>query len=286
MSDSRRCATETVIAPTRGWQFVRWTEMYAYRDLLRMFVWRDFATRYKQTILGPLWHIFQPLITTLIFTVVFSRVAGLSTDGLPPMLFYLCGLLPWNYFSQTFTSTSATLTTNASLFGKVYFPRLIVPLSSVMSGMISFGIQFALFAAVFAMHWIADPMLQVGPRWQLLFLPLLVLQLGALSLGVGLWLAALTTKFRDFTVLSGFLIQLWMYITPVIYPLANVPDKWQWAAALNPMTMPVEAFRYTLLGIGSVGPVLLGISLGVTVAALISGIYVFQKVEKTFVDVI
>lgn len=276
----------TVIAPTRGWRFAPWREIHAYRDLLRLFVWRDFATRYKQTILGPLWHIFQPLLTTLVFTLVFSHVAELSTDGLPATLFYLCGLLAWNYFAQTFNATSGTLVANAALFGKVYFPRLIVPLAAVLSGVISFAIQLGLFWLVFALYHASHPGVTVGPRWQIVFLPLLLVQLGALSLGVGLWLAALTAKFRDFAVLSGFVVQLWMYVTPVIYPLAKVPPQWQLAAALNPVAVPVEAFRYTLLGTGSVNAALLTVSLAVTVAALISGMLVFQRVERSFVDVI
>jgi lipopolysaccharide transport system permease protein len=278
--------TETVLAPTRGFQFLNWRELYAYRDLLRLLVWRDFATRYKQTILGPLWHIFQPLVTTLIFTIVFSHVAELSTDGLPATLFYLCGLLAWNYFAQTFSATSGTLVNNAGLFGKVYFPRLIVPLSGVLSSIVSFGIQFALFIVIWVTYRASHPGVQVGPRWEALLLPLMLLQLAALSLGVGLWLAALTAKFRDFAVLSAFLIQLWMYVTPVIYPLAKVPPQWRMVAALNPVTVPVEGFRFMLLGTGSVTIGLLAVSIAVTVFALVTGILVFQRVEKTFVDVI
>lgn len=275
-----------IIAPTQGWRFARWREIYAYRDLLRLLVWRDFATRYKQTILGPLWHLVQPLITTLIFTVIFSHVAELSTDGLPATLFYLCGLLAWNYFAQTFNATSGTLIANATLFGKVYFPRLIVPLASVLSGIISFAIQFVLFVFVFVLYRASHPGADAGPRWQIVFLPLLLLQLGALSLGVGLWLAALTAKFRDFAVLSGFLIQLWMYVTPIIYPLAKIPPQWRLAAALNPVSIPVESFRFILLGTGSISSSLLAVSLGVTALALISGVLVFQRVEKSFVDVV
>jgi len=205
---------EIVIQPTRGLRFLDWRDLLAYRDLLGLLVWRDFATRYKQTILGPLWHIFQPLLTTVIFTVVFSIVAELPTDGLPPTLFYLCGLLAWNYFSQTFNSTSATLVANAGLFGKVYFPRLIVPLAGVASNVISFLIQLVSFFAILLIYRASHPESTVGARWEaIVLLPLVLLQLAAFSLGVGLWLAALTAKFRDFTVLSGFLIQLWMYVT-------------------------------------------------------------------------
>jgi lipopolysaccharide transport system permease protein len=278
---------EIVIQPTSGLRFLDWRELVAYRDLLGLLVWRDFVTRYKQTVLGPLWHIFQPLITTLIFTIVFSQVAELPTDGLPPTLFYLCGLLAWNYFSQTFNSTSATLVANAGLFGKVYFPRLIVPLSSVVSNGIGFFIQLLSFFAVLIIYRASHPMVTVAPRWEaIVFLPLVLLQLAAFSLGVGLWISALTTKFRDFTVLSAFLIQLWMYLTPVILPLTKVPAQWHIYVAINPVTMPVECFRYLLLGTGWLNVPLLIASIATTVVTLLTGILVFQRVEKTFVDVI
>jgi len=276
-----------VIEPSRGWRFFSWREVWAYRDLLWLLVWRDFATRYKQTILGPLWHIVQPLFTTVIFTVVFSRIAELPTDGLPPTLFYLCGLLAWNYFAQTFNSTSATLVANAGLFGKVYFPRVIVPLSGAISNVVGFLIQLGAFFCVFLLYRASHPVATFGPRLEaLVFLPLVLIQLAAFSLGVGLWLAALTAKFREFSLLAGFILQLWMYLTPVILPLTKVPPHWHVYVALNPVTMPVEAFRYLLLGNGWINPSLWLVSIGATVTALVSGILIFQRVEKTFVDVI
>jgi lipopolysaccharide transport system permease protein len=278
---------EIVIQPTRGLRFLDWRDLVAYRDLLGLLVWRDFATRYKQTILGPLWHIFQPLLTTVIFTVVFSIVAELPTDGLPPTLFYLCGLLAWNYFSQTFNSTSATLVANAGLFGKVYFPRLIVPLAGVASNVISFLIQLVSFFVILIIYRASHPHSTVGPRWEaIVLLPLVLVQLAAFSLGVGLWLAALTAKFRDFTVLSGFLIQLWMYVTPIILPLARVPPRWHGFVAVNPVTMPVECFRYLLLGTGWINVPLLIVSIVVTLLTVVSGILAFRRVERTFVDVV
>ncbi|MBS0630851.1 MAG: ABC transporter permease [Verrucomicrobia bacterium] len=277
---------EIVIEPTRGLAFIRWRDLWAYRDLLWQLVWRDFATRYKQTALGPLWHVLQPLITTGIFTIVFSHVAELSTDGLPASLFYLCGLLAWNYFSQTFTSTSSTLVANANLFGKVYFPRLIVPLSSIISNLVSFVIQFAMFLIVLELYRASHPEATCGLRWSALMLPLVLLQLAAFSLGVGLWLAALTAKFRDFTVVSGFLIQLWMYVTPIIYPLTKVPMQWRIWVAVNPVTVPIEAFRSMLLGTGYLSPNLIAVSLAATLFALVSGVLVFQRVEKNFIDVV
>lgn len=278
---------EIVIEATHGWHFLKWRDLWAYRDLLRLLVWRDFATRYKQTILGPLWHIFQPLFSTVIFTVVFSHVAELPTDGLPPTLFYLCGLLAWNYFAQTFNSTSSTLLANVGLFGKVYFPRLIVPLAGATSNVISFLIQLTSFFVILGLYRASHLDSTIGPHWTaIFFLPLVLLQLAAFSLGVGLWMSALTTKFRDFTVLSGFLIQLWMYVTPVIVPLAKVPPQFHIYVALNPVTMPVECFRYLLLGTGWINVSLLCVSIGATVVAFVTGLLIFQRIEKTFVDVV
>lgn len=278
---------EIVIEPTHGFRFVKWRDLVAYRDLLWLLVWRDFATKYKQTLLGPLWHIFQPLLTTIVFSVVFGQIAKLDTDDLPPTLFYLCGLLAWNYFSQTFNSTSTTLTTNAGLFGKVYFPRLIVPLSGVVSNCFSFLIQFASFFAVLILYRLSHPAATYGPRWEaIVFLPLVLLQLAAFSLGAGLWLAALTAKFRDFSVLSSFLIQLWMYVTPVILPLNKVPPQYHLFVALNPVTMPVECFRFLLLGNGWINPSLILVSIAATGVTLVSGLLIFQRIEKSFVDVV
>jgi lipopolysaccharide transport system permease protein len=196
-------------------------------------------------------------------------------------------LLAWNYFSQTFNSTSATLVANAGLFGKVYFPRLIVPLAGVISNGFSFLIQLVSFFAVLGLYRWSHPGVSYGPRWEaLVFLPLILLQLAAFSLGAGLWLAALTAKFRDFAVLAGFLVQLWMYVTPVILPLAKVPPHWHAYVALNPVTMPVECFRYLLLGTGWINVTLILVSLAATAATLVSGLLIFQRVEKSFVDVV
>ena len=279
--------SEILIQPTRGFRFVNWRDLVAYRDLLWLLVWRDLATRYKQTILGPLWHVFQPLLTTVVFAMVFGQIAKLPTADLPPPLFYLCGLLAWNYFAQTFNATSSTLTANAGLFGKVYFPRLIVPLAGVVSNVFSFFIQLGSFFVVLGVYRWTHPGVTVGPRWEaLLLVPLILLQLAAFSLGAGLWLAALTSKFRDFSVLSGFLIQLWMYVTPVIIPLTTVPPQWHPCVALNPVTMPVECFRYVLLGSGWLNVTLILVSLSATALTLVSGLLVFQHVEKSFVDVV
>ena len=278
---------EIVIRPTRGWLRLNLAETWQYRDLLFLLVHRDFVAKYKQTILGPAWFVLQPLLTTVVFSIVFGEIAKIPTDYLPPMLFYLAGLLGWNYFAQTFQSTSGTLIGNAGLFGKVYFPRLVVPLSAVISNLFAFALQLATLLAV----WIYFKLFTsagglFGFSAGIVWLPLVLLQIAALSLGVGLWLSALTAKYRDFTFLSGFIIQLWMYATPVIYPLSQIPEKWRWIAVLNPMTMPVEAIRIMFLGQGTVVGAYVLLSLSITVLLLLSGILVFNKIEKTFVDTV
>jgi lipopolysaccharide transport system permease protein len=255
--------------------------------LVALLVHRDFVSKYKQTVLGPLWFIIQPLLMTVVFTIIFGKVARIPTDGLPPMLFYMCGLLGWNYFAQTFQATAGTLTGNAGMFGKVYFPRLVVPLATIISGFIAFAIQlatFLVFWAYFKFFTATGPTLHLG--WDLLWFPLVMLQVSLLSLGVGLWLTSLTAKYRDFTFVIGLIVQIWMYATPVIYPLSRIPDDWRWVAVLNPMTMPVEAIKRIFLGQGVVEPTYVAVSAAMTLVLLLSGIVVFNKVEKTFVDTV
>jgi lipopolysaccharide transport system permease protein len=278
---------EYIIQPTRGWARIPWRELVHYRDLLFLLVRRDFISRYKQTILGPLWFVIQPLMTTVVFTVIFGNVAQISTDGLPKPLFYMCGLLAWGYFAQCMGGTSTTFVSNAGLFGKVYFPRLIIPLSVVISSLMSFVIQLVTFLA----FWVWFKFFTgAGALFHftsfLLALPALLLLTAAIGLGVGLWMSALTAKYRDFTHLSAFLTQLWMFATPVVYPLSEVPQKWQWVSALNPMTGIVEVYRYALLGSGTVQPLFLGISAATTVIVLVTGMLVFAKTEKTFIDTV
>jgi lipopolysaccharide transport system permease protein len=224
---------------------------------------------------------------TVVFTLIFGKVAKIPTDGVPPMLFYLCGLLGWNYFATTFQATSGTLTGNANLFGKVYFPRLVVPLSVVISGFIAFGIQLATFLAFWTYFKLLTPFGEsLILDWNLLWFPLVMLQIAMLSLGVGLWLTSLTAKYRDFTFISGLIVQIWMYATPVIYPLSRIPEDWRWVAVMNPMTMPVESIKRIFLGQGVVEPTYVAVSAVMTVVLLLSGIVVFNKVEKTFVDTV
>lgn len=278
---------EVVIKPTRGWFKLNLGDVWRYRDLLSLLVHRDFVAKYKQTVLGPLWFIIQPLLMTVVFTIIFGKVAKIPTDGLPPMLFYLCGLLGWNYFAQTFQAASGTLTGNASLFGKVYFPRLVVPLSAVISGFIAFAIQLATFLCFWAYFKMFTPAgATMQPGWSLLWFPLVMVQIAMLSLGVGLWLTSLTAKYRDFTFITGFIVQLWMYATPVIYPFSRIPEGWRWLAAANPMAMPVESIKLMFLGQGVVEPGYLALSITMTIVLLLSGIVVFNKVEKTFVDTV
>jgi lipopolysaccharide transport system permease protein len=278
---------ELVIRRTGGWFTLNLAEVWQYRDLLLLLIHRDFIAKYKQTILGPAWFILQPLLMTVVFSVIFGEIAKIPTDGLPPVLFYLTGLLGWNYFAQTFQSTSGTLVNNVGIFGKVYFPRLVVPLSAVISNLFAFALQLATVLII----WIYFKLFTSAGRLfdfsaGIVWFPLVVLQVAALSLGVGLWLSALTAKYRDFTYLSGFIIQIWMYATPLIYPLSKIPEKWRWIAVLNPMTMPVEATKLMLLGQGTVVWTYLLLSLSVTILLLLSGILVFNKVEKTFVDTV
>lgn len=278
---------ELVIRPTRGWFHLNLGDLWRYRDLLFLLVHRDFVAKYKQTILGPAWFILQPLLTTLVFTVIFGKVAKIPTDGLPLVLFYLAGLLGWSYFAQTFQTTSGTLIANAHLFGKVYFPRLVVPLSAVISNLLAFSLQLGTFLCFWGYYkFFTVAGASFGFSSAIVWLPLLMVQLAALSLGVGLWLSALTAKYRDFVHVSGFIIQIWMYATPVIYPLSQIPEKWRWLAVLNPMTMPVEAMKYMFLGQGIVIPTYLSVSLGMTGLLLLTGVLIFNKVERTFVDTV
>lgn len=277
---------EFAIRPNRSWARVDWRGLWDYRDLLLLLVRRDFVSRYKQTVLGPAWFVLQPVLMTLTFTVVFGKVARIPTDGVPPVLFYLCGLLGWTYFSQNFQSTSTALISNAALFKKVYFPRLVVPLAAVTSNLLAFGIQFITFLAVYAFYSRFTPDGgRFGMEWTALMLPLIVLHIALFSLGVGLWLSALSAKYRDFQHLSVFLVQIWMYATPVIYPLSKVPEKWRWVSILNPMTVPVELLKQVLLGKGSCDPAHIAVSIAGMFLTLVSGLLVFQRVERTFADI-
>lgn len=278
---------EIHIRPNRSWFYIDWRGIIEYKDLLFLLVRRDFVAKYKQTILGPLWFIIQPLAMTLVFTVIFGKVAKIPTDGLPPTLFYLCGLLPWTYFAQCLNATSKSLVGNANLFGKVYFPRLIVPLSLVISNLFAFAIQLATFVGFWIyFKFFSSAGSQIHPNLTLFGLPLLLLETASLGLGVGLWMSALTAKYRDFTFLMGFLTRMWMYATPIIYPLSQIPDRYQPYVAANPMAGIVESYKYAFMGQGTIDPKLLIISAAVTLLLLLSGIIIFNRVERTFIDTV
>jgi lipopolysaccharide transport system permease protein len=274
------------ISAHSGWLDLHLKDIWRYRDLLRMFVWRDFVAVYKQTILGPIWFFIQPLLTTATFTIIFSGVAKLSTDGLPPLLFYLAGTAPWNYFATCLTKTSTTFKDNASLFGKVYFPRLITPLSIVISTLMQFLIQFLTLGI--ALIWFLWSGYDIQPNWTGIILgtPALILLLGGLGLGFGIIISSLTTKYRDLAFLITFGVQLAMYATPVVYPLSTVPEKYRLWLELNPMTGIIEAFRAIFLGAGCFSWSLLSYSSGVTLVVLFLGVVVFNRVEKTFMDTV
>ena len=276
---------DLVIRPKIGWLDLHLADLWRYRDLMAMFVWRDFVAQYKQTILGPLWHILQPLCTTLIFTVVFGKMAKLPTDGVPPPLFYLAGVTCWSYFADSINRTSGTFISNAGIFGKVYFPRLSVPLAHVISSMIKFAIQLALFLAFLIFYWMQGA--PVHPTAAVALTPLLVALMAGLSLGAGIIVSALTTRYRDLQQLVAFGVQLMMYVTPVVYPLSMIGGgNFRWLILANPMTPIVEAFRYAYLGSGTFDAGDLFYSAGFALAILFIGVVLFNHVERTFMDTV
>ena len=277
-------AWDMVIEPPKGWLDLHLRDLWRYRDLVALFVRRDFVASYKQTILGPLWHVIQPLLTTLMFTVVFGRIAGLPTDQVPQFLFYMAGTVVWSYFSVCLISTSGTFRANAGIFGKVYFPRMVVPVSVVLSRLIAFGIQFGFFVLFYAAFWLKGS--PVRANWTMALLPLLLLLMAGMGLGFGIIISSMTTKYRDLQVLVGFGVQLWMYATPVIYPLSAMSERYRWLIVANPMTAIVETFRYGFFGTGTFSWLYLGYTAFFTAILLLLGIIVFNRVERTFMDTV
>lgn len=275
---------DLVIEPQSSLFELHLADVWRYRDLLWLLVKRDFVSFYKQTILGPLWFFIQPLFTTIIFTFIFGNLAGLSTDGLPQPLFYMAGITAWNYFADCLTKTSTVFRDNAGIFGKVYFPRLIMPLSIVVSNLVRFGVQMILFFMMVGYYAFTGANFHMN-IFVLLF-PVLVLMMALLGLGLGLIITALTTKYRDLAFLISFGVQLMMYATTVIYPLSAAPAKYKWLIELNPMTGIIEAFRYGFLGEGVMTMSTLGYSVIVTLVSLVLGVVIFNKTEKTFVDTV
>ncbi|HOG05547.1 MAG TPA: ABC transporter permease [Paludibacter sp.] len=274
----------TIIKPKNRLFEVDFKELWQYRDLFSMFVRRDIVTQYKQTILGPAWYFVQPILTTIMYMVVFGGIAKISTDGLPQPLFYLSGIVLWQYFSDCLNKTSSTFTANQHIFGKVYFPRLIVPLSTVTSNLVRMGIQFILFVIVYVYYIIIGAAVQ--PNAYAFLFPVLIVMLAGLSLGFGIIISSMTTKYRDLTILFTFIVQLWMYATPVIYPMSTMPEKYRWAIELNPLTSIFEAFKYGMLGVGEFSWGSLGYSFAFTIILLAIGVVVFNKVQRSFMDTV
>lgn len=276
--------TET-IKPRRSLLDLRLKDVWNYRDLLGMFVKRDFLANYKQTILGPLWFFIQPVLTTIMFTLIFGKFAGLPSDGLPRIPFYLAGLTIWNYFSECFNKTSGVFTNNANIFGKVYFPRLIMPLSIVVSGLMRLGVQFLLFIC-FLTFYVVKGGTSIMPNMYILLTPILLIIMAGYALGAGMIFSALTTKYRDLTFLLSFGVQLLMYGTPIIYSLSSVPEKYKSIVLANPLSIVVETFRYAYLGTGYFNWSSLGYSFGIMLVLLGLGVVVFNKVEQSFMDTV
>lgn len=281
----------TVIKPRTGLFEVNLKEIWDYRDLLTLFVKRDITVQYKQTVLGPLWWLIQPALTVIMYMVVFGGIAGIPTDGVPQPLFYLGGVCMWQYFADCLTKTSNTFVTNSSIFGKVYFPRLIMPLSTVTSNLVRFGIQVGLFALVYVYYAIIG--MAPSPNWYLLLAPVLVVMMAGLALGFGIVISSMTTKYRDLQVLFTFIVQLWMYGTPIVYPLSQVAGKTVLGMdlttimCLNPVTPVIETFKYGALGAGEfIGWGWLAYSFVFMLVVLSLGILIFNKVQKSFMDTV
>lgn len=274
-----------VIKPRTNLFDLRLKELWQYKDLVAMFVRRDFVSNYKQTILGPLWFFIQPLLTTIMFTFVFGKIAGFAPKGIDPLAFYMAGVTIWNFFSENLNRTSTVFRDNAGIFGKVYFPRLTMPLAIVISSLVRFAIQFSLFLIIWSYFLFTTT--EMHPNWWAIALtPVLLVIMGLLALGLGMIISAMTTKYRDLVFLMGFAVQLLMYATPVIYPLEKLPGKYEAIIRANPMSPVLETFRYAFLGQGAFSWTYLLYSVGVTLAILFSGVVIFNRVEKNFADTV
>lgn len=269
----------TVIRPASKWPGIDFRELWAYRELLLILAWRDVSVRYKQSAIGIGWAILQPLLMMLIFTVIFGKFAKLPSEGIPYPIFTFCALLPWNYFARSLGDSSNSLVGSSHLVTKVYFPRLVLPLSKVFAGLIDFGIGFVILLGMMVWYGIA-------PTIGLLFLPLFLVVAMLASLGVGLWLTAINVKYRDVVFVVPFLVQFWMYASPVAYSVTIVPERWQWLYSLNPMVGVIEGFRWALLGKAPPNPEVMLVSLAGIVVLLVSGLFYFKHMERTFADII
>ena len=275
---------DMVIRPKRNLLDINLKEIWDYRDLVMLFVRRDFVAKYKQTILGPFWFILNPIISTLMYTLVFAGIAKIPTEGIPPQLFYLSGIVSWSYFASCLNGTSTTFISNAGIFGKVYFPRLVSPISIIISSIVQLGIQLLLLSSFMIYYSLSGYHIQINIH--LLYIPLLIINLALLGLGFGIIFSALTTKYRDLTNFLGFGVQLWMYITPVIYPSSVVPEKYKILVFLNPVAPLVEAFKYGLIGAGEFNPGRLLYSVIFTIILLFIGVILFNRTEQNFMDTV
>ena len=283
--DNESVKYHTHINSRHRWLDLNLREVWQYRDLIWLFTKRNFTVTYKQTVLGPAWLFLNPLISSVIYAFVFGGIAGISTDGIPSILFYMCGNAIWIYFSNCVTRNAGTFTANAGVFGKVYFPRLTIPVSNVISSVIQFLIQMALVLVLLGYYVFQGA---VRPNWEMwVLIPVVLIHLGMLGLGFGIIISSLTTKYRDLSILVGFGVQLWMYITPIVYPMSQLGNGFiKTVLMVNPVTAPVELFRCAILGVGTVMPGYLAVSGTVTIVILLLGIMIFNKVEKTFMDTV
>ena len=274
-----------VITPHQKLWSVDFKEIWRYRDLIELFVKRNIVVQYKQTILGPLWYIIQPVLTVIMNMVVFGGIAKMSTDGVPQAIFYMAGNVCWFYFSDCLNQTSSTFTANQAMFGKVYFPRLVVPIATVLSNLLRFGIQIGLFVAFYLYFFLSGS--DICPNWAILLVPVFVLMIAGLGLGFGILVSSMTTKYRDLTILFTFIVQLWMYATPIVYPISMVTnDTLRTIIMANPMTSIIEAFKYATLGQGYFSWFALGYSFAFMSILLVFGVVVFNKVQRSFMDTV
>jgi lipopolysaccharide transport system permease protein len=283
-SETDREMWDMVIRPKRNLLDINIKEIWNYRDLVMLFVRRDFVAKYKQTILGPFWFILNPLISTLMYTLVFAGIAKIPTEGIPPQLFYLSGIVAWSYFASCLNGTSSTFLNNAGIFGKVYFPRLVSPISVIISSMVQLGIQLLLLSSFMIYYSLSGYPVQINSH--LLYIPLLIIDLALLGLGFGIIFSALTTKYRDLTNFLGFGVQLWMFITPIIYPSSAVPEKYRILVFLNPVAPLVEAFKFGVIGAGEFNPGRLLYSVVFTCILLFVGVILFNRTEQNFMDTV
>jgi lipopolysaccharide transport system permease protein len=276
---------ENEIKPSYGWKFLDFKELFKYKDLIYLFVKRDIVVFYKQTILGPLWYIIQPIFNSVVFTIVFTNIANIPTEGVPPFLFYLAGSTVWGFFAYSFDQNGRVFVSNAQIFGKVYFPRITVPISISIASVFQFLIQFIIFFGFLMYFKLQGGNLSFNLNF-LVFIPLIILQIGLLSIGFGMLVSSLTAKYRDLTMAMAFMIQLWMYMTPIVYPLSEVPEDYKFLILLNPMTAPVEIFREAFLGVGSITSQGIYLSISITIIFFLLGSILFNRVEKNFMDTV